>query len=123
MTKASQETYTTVGKAISDRFPECHFLSVDGLKKKIRELTRIIPLVNNMCDTSCIRYTSPYADLTHCLKCGQFRYNQVHYDASNGTDRIPHKTFLTIPLGPQLQAMWQSRKSVEAMWYQSTCSR
>jgi hypothetical protein len=56
----------------------------------------------------------------HCPKCGEFRYDQLRYDASNGADRIPRKTFLTIPLGPQLQAMWRSKKSAEAMRYRST---
>ena len=122
-TKASQDTYTTVGEAIEDRFPECHFPSVDGLKKKIRELTGVIPLIDDMCNNSCIGYTGPFAELTHCPKCGEFRYDQIRYNASNGTDRIPRKTFLTIPLGPQLQAMYRSKKNAEAMRYRSIRTR
>ena len=118
-TKASQDTYTTVGEAIEDRFPECQFPSIHVLKSKIRELTGIIPLIDDMCDNSCIRFTGPFMGLTHCPKCGEFRYDQVRYDTSNGTDRIPRKTFLTIPLGPQLQAMYRSKKHAEAMRYRS----
>ena len=122
-TKASQDAYKDVGEAISERFPECEFFSIDRLKSKITELTGILPLVNDMCDNSCISYTGPFAELTHCSKCGQFRYDQIQYDASNGEIRKPRKTFLTIPLGPQLQAMWRSRKSAEAMRYRSTRTR
>ena len=122
-TKASQDTYTAVGEAIEDCFPECHFPSVDGLKQKIRELTGVIPLIDDMCNNSCIGYTSPFAELTHCPKCGEFRYDQIRYNTSNGTDRIPCKTFLTIPLGPQLQAMYRSKKNAEAMRYRSIRTR
>ena len=112
VTKASQDTYTSVSEAILEHFPDCDFLSVDVLKSKIKEMTGTVLLIN---ENSCIGYTGPFAELTYCPKCGEFRYNQIQYDASQGETQIPHKTFLTIPLGPQLQAMQQSCKSAEAM--------
>ena len=116
-TKASEDTYAAVHEAISDHFPECKFISLDCLKRKIYDLTGITPLVNHMCDNLCIGYTGPFAELMHCPKCGEFRYDKIKYDASHGTTKIACKTFLTIPLGPQLQALWCSKKSAKAMQY------
>ena len=122
-TKASQDTYTDVGEVISERFPDCDFFSLDRLKRRIRNLTGITPLFYDMCDNSCIGFTGPFADLTHCPHCGTLRYDSIKYDASDGEIRVPCKTFLTIPLGPQLQALWRSTESAQAMRYRDTCTR
>jgi len=101
-TKASQDTYTEVGQAISERFEECEFLSMDCLKRKIAAITGIVPMVHNMCINSCVGYTGPFADLTHCPTCGTSHYDPLKFNASNGEIRIPQQTFCTIPLGPQI---------------------
>ena len=63
------------------------------------------------------------SNLTHCPECGQFHYDQIRYDASNGEERVPCKTFTTIPLGPQIQAMYRSKKNAEVMRYRSLRTR
>ncbi|KAJ6457720.1 hypothetical protein C8R45DRAFT_779847, partial [Mycena sanguinolenta] len=52
-------------------------------------------------------YTGPYADRTDCKFCGVARYE----------DNMSPRRFYTIPLGPQLQALFRSPESVEDMKY------
>jgi hypothetical protein len=122
-TKASDDVYKDVGEAISERFAEWDFLSMDRLKRKITTLTGIAPVTHDMCINSCIGYTGPYSDLIHCPACGTLRYDPLQFDASRGVIRIPQQTFCTLPLGPQLQALWRSKKSARAMRYRSTRTR
>ena len=121
-TKASQSVYTDISKAISEHFPNCDLLSIDRLKWKISNLTGIMPLFYDMCNNLCIGYTGPFTELIHCSYCGILWYEPIQYDASDGEIWIPCKKFLTIPLGPLLQAMWGSTEIVQAMQYHDICT-
>ncbi|KAL6301892.1 hypothetical protein BKA93DRAFT_737947, partial [Sparassis latifolia] len=53
----------------------------------------------------------PFADLEKCLIC-----EQPHYDSQKqGKKKISHQEFHTIPIGPQLQALWRSHEGAGAM--------
>lgn len=60
-----------------------------------------------MCIKTCLAYTGPFADLHHCPICGEARW-----DSSTKKAR---QTFHTIPIGPQLQALWRDKDSAERM--------
>ncbi|PBK81066.1 hypothetical protein ARMGADRAFT_948811 [Armillaria gallica] len=63
-----------------------------------------------MCINSCTVYTGPFKTLQCCLYCAKPCY-------TSETSSIPCQQFYTMPIGPQLQAIWQSPKSVQSMKY------
>jgi hypothetical protein len=64
-----------------------------------------------MCPNSCIAYTGPFSELDKCPKCGEARFEL------RKNKRVPHRKFHTIPLGPQLQALWRTPEGAKAMRY------
>ena len=65
----------------------------------------------------CIAHTGPYANLETCPKCGEPRFDPIKFATSEGETKDPHQQFHTIPLSPQLQALWRSPQSADAMKY------
>lgn len=64
-----------------------------------------------MCPNTCLAYTGPSSDLESCPKCGELRWDTVKLTESNGKKKQAACEFHTIPLGPQLQALWRSSES------------
>ena len=65
---------------------------------------------HDMCIKTCLAYTGPFADLHHCPIC-----REVRWDSSTKKAR---QTFHTIPIGPQLQALWRDKDSAGQMKHQ-----
>jgi hypothetical protein len=72
------------------------------------EITGVMPIHNHMCPNSCIAYTSPFKALETCPICGE--------SCLDNQDR-PKQVFLTIPVGPQLQALKRNKDKVMALRY------
>ncbi|KIL59407.1 hypothetical protein M378DRAFT_41676, partial [Amanita muscaria Koide BX008] len=68
-----------------------------------------------MCPKSCVAYTGPFSALEECPYCAEPRYNQP----STSRKRTARRTFYTIPLGPQIQAMYRSPESADRMNYRA----
>ncbi|GBE80227.1 hypothetical protein SCP_0214370 [Sparassis crispa] len=115
VTNTSQATYTAVRGAILHRYPENTILTFDQVKSKIAELSGVVPIIQDMCVNTCLAYTGPFAELDQCPTCGEPRYDTT----SNGKKRIARQEFHTIPVGPQLQALWRSREGATAMRHRS----
>jgi hypothetical protein len=110
---ASQQTYNDVCASIQRRFPKEQLLSHYKVKRLVEDLTGIIPIMRDMCINSCIGFTGPYADDLVCAMCGESRY-----EAAGGPgSKTPRKQFVTIPIGPQLQALWRTPAGAEALGY------
>ncbi|THU78202.1 hypothetical protein K435DRAFT_888835 [Dendrothele bispora CBS 962.96] len=109
-THASEATYTQACAAVMRRFPECKLLSYHRVKHLIENLSGISPIARDMCVNSCIGYTGPYTSLTHCPHCGQARYEPGH-------KKLSRKQFTTIPLTPQLQALWRTPEGAMNLQY------
>ncbi|KAL6301085.1 hypothetical protein BKA93DRAFT_819140 [Sparassis latifolia] len=118
-----QETYNAVREAILQRYPEDTILSYDQMKRRITELTGIVPIVHDMCINTCIAYTGPdFTDLDSCPMCSQPCYDQVKLRASGGKQRISRKVFHTFPIGPQIQALKRSPEGGESIKYCARCT-
>ena len=65
-TSASDQVYNDVRSDIVNRHPEDNILSLASVKKKIQELTGVVPIIHDMCPNSCIAYTGPFSDLDKC---------------------------------------------------------
>jgi hypothetical protein len=64
---------------------------------------------------SCIAYTGPFFDLESCPICSEPRYDQFQLES-----RIPRQEFHTIPIGPQLQALYREPESATHAHYLRT---
>lgn len=108
----SQQTYTDARAGVLRRHPEDEILSHAQMKSRLVELTGVTSIRDDMCVNSCMAFTGPNKDLTHCSEpnCNQPRY------LPNGAAR---QQFHTIPLGPQLQALWRTEEGARNMRHRS----
>ena len=82
-------------------------LRFGAVEDLLATLTGIEPIRHDMCRESCVAFTGPFAHLDACPTCNASRWNEVKLQASCGRSKVPIKTFITIPLGPQLQALYR----------------
>ena len=114
---SSQEAYNNIRDNIQRRDPKVEMLSYHEAKTAVRNLSGIVVLQNDMCVGSCVAFTGPYADLDTCPRCGQSRYDQDKYNASDGAIKIPRRQYSTFPVGPQIQARWKHPETAKKMLY------
>jgi hypothetical protein len=113
----SEETYKKTCAAILRRFPECKVLTYYKVKKLIERLSGISPILRDMCVNSCVAFTGPYSGLENCPECGENRFH-----GGQGKKKKPRKQFTTVPLSPQLQAVWRSTEGAASMQYRRKCT-
>lgn len=108
-TNSSEKTYNDVRAASQACYPDDPFLSFDQVKRKLEMLTGVVPILHDMCIDTCAAFTSPFSSLDACPKCSQPRYHP-------GTSQ-PRRQFVTIPIGPVIQALHLSEETAEQMHY------
>lgn len=108
-TNASEQNYVSNREAIMRRHPEDEILSYASIKAKIAEMSGVTPLVHDMCINSCAAFTGPFASLQSCPICSEARFE--------GTE--PRRKYHTIPIGPQLQALWRTKEGAQNMRHRS----
>ena len=116
-TNSSQENYRKSIDAITRCHPEAkgRLLSYDQIRRRVKNLTGIVPIQDDMCVNTCMAFTGPYKDLDTCLECSQPRYDPSFLHSSGGATKKPRQSMTTIPIGPQIQALWSHRLSAEKM--------
>ena len=122
----SQSAYEEIIKSTHVNFPnapgvdEClRFCMVEDL---IAAYTGVKPIENDMCINSCLAFTGPFLVLKRCSTCNSSCWNEVKLQASNGCLKVLVKTFMTLLLGPQLQALYHDPESACTMTYLQTCT-
>jgi hypothetical protein len=115
VSNSSQETYNSVKKAILRRFPDIKMLSHEQVKSRVAQLSGVVPVTSDMCPNSCLSYVGPLAHLDTCSMCGEPRYDPIQLATNN--KKIPRQRFDTIPIGPQLQALWRDPVSATNLQY------
>lgn len=79
------------------------------MRKEIEEITGVVAVEDDMCIDSCAAFTGPFRDEKECSFCGKPRWLP--------NTRTPVQVASTFPLGPQLQAIRQSKSGAEALRY------
>jgi hypothetical protein len=108
VTTASEATYNAIHSATLCRYPDSGMLTYHKVKRLVADLSGVVPILTHMCINSCIGYNGPFTDLACCPMCGQGRYD---------AEKVPRKLFHTIPIGPQLQALWRTPEGADCMGY------
>jgi hypothetical protein len=111
ITTASEATYNAIRLATLHRYPDSGMLTYYKVKQLVSDLSGVVPILTNMCINSCVGYTGPFTELTCCPMCGQDRYEP------ETVPLVPRKRFYTIPIGPQLQALWHNPEGAVRMGY------
>ncbi|KIK76909.1 hypothetical protein PAXRUDRAFT_17865 [Paxillus rubicundulus Ve08.2h10] len=115
---ASQEAYKHVIHSTRQSYPtpdrvDNELLSFKVVEKLIASYTGIDPIWHDMCPDSCVGFTGPFKDLDDCPTCNKSQWNEAKLHVSNGCIKVSLKKFPTIPLGPQLQALYRDPKSAQ----------
>ena len=105
----SESTYESIRSSIKGCYSMNTMLSFDQVRNWLKKITGILPLHFNMCLNTCLAYTGIFDTLTLCPFCGECWYEQ-HHDTEE--PKIARCQFITLPIGPQLQALWQHSISV-----------
>jgi hypothetical protein len=120
-TTASQKVYENVCATFTRHMQrtnagiEFELLSHYCVQETIAELTGVHSIMHDICPNTCIAYTGPFSALTVCSKCDEPRYKIP----PAGREQLPQRRFHTIPLGPQLQALWRSPETARKMRHRS----
>ncbi|KZT31503.1 hypothetical protein SISSUDRAFT_1038391, partial [Sistotremastrum suecicum HHB10207 ss-3] len=115
---ASQETYNGFRGALDRHSSTASIPSYAQLRQDIADLTGVHSVVHDMCINSCLAYTGPHAVEESCPICKEPRYDSAQLASSGGRIKVARQQFHTIPIGPQLQALWRSPK--HGMGYRRT---
>ncbi|RPD55758.1 hypothetical protein L226DRAFT_548519 [Lentinus tigrinus ALCF2SS1-7] len=109
---ASEANYADNRAAFLELHPDDPIPSYEAVKNLVAELTDVSAIRTEMCDDTCVAFTGPFANCLECPRCKKPRYDPVEFERGR---QIPRRTFLTFPLGPQLQAMWASPENAQLM--------
>lgn len=106
-----EAAYNDVREATLRRHPDDPIQSLHEMRQYLIELTGVVPVKDDMCGESCHAFTGPWCDRATCTICLAERFFP-------GTTK-PVKEMVTLPLGPQIQALRRSREGSEAMRYRA----
>ncbi|KAG1893707.1 uncharacterized protein F5891DRAFT_899210, partial [Suillus fuscotomentosus] len=111
------EAYNNVRKAVPRCYPDTDFPSHHKIKCIVAQMSGIESIVDDMCAEGCTAFTGDYALLDRCPHCHSYRYDHIKYEASNGKVKSPVKMFHTVPIGSQLQTLYQDPAAAANMCY------
>lgn len=107
---ASEATYTSARNNLIEYAPAADPPSFEQMKLKMAELSGVTPIFTDMCPDSCHAYTGPFAELIACYYCHKPRYTR-----NSSGELVPAQQALTVPIGPQIQALHRSPESAQAL--------
>ena len=82
-----------------------------------RNLSGVITWEHHMCVNTCVGFTSPFANLNQCPKCGEPQYKEKDLEESDGERKVPQQVFTIFPVSPQIQAHWKHSQTAKDMFY------
>jgi hypothetical protein len=113
--KTTQENYNLTREAVLRRHPADTIPSYDQMKRRVAEITGVVPIIHDMCLNSCLAFTGPFINDNRCSECSEARFDPV--------TKKGRQQFYTIPVGPQLQALWADVEGARKLDYRRRKSR
>ena len=119
LNNASEDTYENNRKSVLRhcRMVDASLPTYYRTKRLVADLTGIESVVHHMCINSCLAYTGPFSELETCPLCSEPRYDQFKLQSRGGSAKTPWQEFHTIPIGPQLQALYRDPESATHAHY------
>jgi hypothetical protein len=75
----------------------------------------VLYLLYRICVLNPVAYNGPFNELYQCPRCTTSRYDGFQLEVSRGRIKEPAQQFFTLPLGPQLQALWRNPEIAQQM--------
>lgn len=116
---SSNETYNDICTALQRFNPNQQLLSLDQIKRLLPKLTGVVPMTEDMCPKSCTAFVGAHQDLEQCPYCKTSRWDQWKLAESRGKLKVAARTFDTIHIGPQLQALLRSPETAGSVHYRA----
>ena len=105
---SSEATCNSMNRSIKECYPDSTMLSFDQVQNRLKSISGILPLHFDMCTNSCMAFTGPYSELKNCLHCKEDRFQaRVFQNGARDMTNIPRRQFISLPIGPQIQALWR----------------
>ncbi|KAH8923395.1 hypothetical protein BT69DRAFT_1219092, partial [Atractiella rhizophila] len=90
-------------------------LSLDRIKRCIKEKSHIMPEAFDMCPNSCIVYTGEWSEFMECPKCHLSRYREAtSKPGGKRKKKVPRQQYFVVPFEAPLQARWATEEGVSA---------
>ncbi|KAH6885126.1 hypothetical protein BKA70DRAFT_1574592 [Coprinopsis sp. MPI-PUGE-AT-0042] len=117
LSNVPESVYEKVRQALNQFQPELEMPSLFVMRSRAESTTGIVVIPDNLCIGTCVAYTGPFEDLEKCPVCDEPRFNQ---DVLARTEeKVPRRQMWTFPIGPQIQAIRQSKRGLEALEYRA----
>ncbi|KIJ46609.1 hypothetical protein M422DRAFT_59584 [Sphaerobolus stellatus SS14] len=113
----SQDIYRTFQRNHNAHYPVQLMLSYEQVRSRLAVWSGVTPLMTAQCPKTCMAYTGPLADRETCIECGASRWDKVTLHKSKGKTKKPAREFLTVPIGPQIQALFRSPDMAKELMY------
>lgn len=113
--KTTHENYNLTREAVLRRHPDDSIPSFDQMKRRVTEITGVVPIIHDMCPNTCLAFTGPFKNDDRCSECGEARFDPV--------TKKGRQHFYTIPIGPMLQALWADVDSARKLDYRRRKTR
>ena len=105
-----EHCYEEIQQSIIECYPDCQMLSFDQVCSRLWSMMGIMPLYFDMCVEACMAFTGAFCKLLKCIFREEDHYKSVaHSDKPSST---PCHQSVTLPIGPQLQALWHYPRTV-----------
>lgn len=73
-TNTSQATYNSIRSSLVECYPDDPFLSYYQVRRRVEQLSGVVPISYDMCPDTCVGFTGPFVDCDRCPLCGKERY-------------------------------------------------
>ena len=120
---SSEQTYETIRQSIHHCYLDTLIPSFYHAKQLLVNLSRVTSIIDHMCINSCVAFVGPFSELEQCPDCNEPCYDQTRLNNSTGSIKVPRSVFHTIPIVPQLQALWRHLDSAQKMQYRQQCTQ
>ncbi|KAI9463825.1 hypothetical protein HD554DRAFT_2040852 [Boletus coccyginus] len=115
---SSEKTYEAIRRSIHERYPaDPLLLSFYHTKQLLADLSGVTSVINYMCINSCVAFVGSFSHLEECPECNEPHYDQMKLNNSGGNIKVPRSVFYTIPIAPQLQALWRHPETAQKIQY------
>ncbi|KIK26896.1 hypothetical protein PISMIDRAFT_94090, partial [Pisolithus microcarpus 441] len=118
---ASQKAYNRVCHAAQQNFPGAagidDILSFYNVERTIAMHTGVHSIEHDMCRNTCLAFTGPFSALDSCPTCGTSRWIEEVLQGTHSHSKVAAQKFTTIPIGPQIQALYRHKNTAADMDY------
>ena len=102
---------------LHESYSDIMILSYYQAEWQARNLSGVITWEHHICVNTYADFTSLFANIDQCPKCGEPSYKEKDLEESDGERKVPWQVFTTLLVSPQIQACWKYSQTAKDMFY------